>query len=95
MLTLPESTKQAIFRKATTIFHVLVGLIAALATHWYPSWAIFLFVAFVAWEYSDNKEEACKDCWEALAGAVIGTALLLAIRLFMTLDGSDAVLILA
>jgi len=76
------------------VLHVVIGFICAMCTHYYPSWAIFLFLIFVGWEIWSDKDGACADCWEAMAGAVLGTAMLLAIRLFMTLDGSEAILVL-
>ncbi|MDD4986439.1 MAG: hypothetical protein PHQ43_11795 [Dehalococcoidales bacterium] len=88
---------QALLRKATSITHYFVGIIAAWLYPFYPGLAVLAFLSFIAWEYSSpakkDRGEACEDCHEALIGLVLGILFVIFIKVVLWLNGDRTVFV--
>ena len=72
-------------RKPTTIVHVGLGVVVALAALTSACLAAMLFGGFalyVYWQEKKLKDSGCMDFWEGLFGLGLTTTLIVAVQLF-------------
>ncbi|MBN1856939.1 MAG: hypothetical protein JW846_08300 [Dehalococcoidia bacterium] len=76
-------------RKPTTVVHVGLGVVAALAALSSACLAVLLFGGFALYEYWQEKkvkDSGCTDFWEGLLGLGMTTTLIVAAQLFRAVN---------